>query len=116
MSLLRSVQSFCSIVINIIQCCCFFCFFFFFFFFLQSLNVQLDAISLGMRPGPKVKIFSMLNSAEHEIQHLRDLKQEASLFVGILVFMSLFKFLSIELSMKRVSNLGACIMLLGYPQ
>ena len=62
-------------------------------------------------PGPKViKTFSMLNSAEHEIillinvkmpiivciltfismkmQHLRDLKQYTSSFAGILAFMS----------------------------
>ena len=36
------------------------------------------------------------------VQHLRDLNQEASLFVGILVLKSNWKLCSAELSIKKV--------------
>ena len=62
------------------------------------------------------KTFSMLNSAEHEIYHahkvnvkmphLRDLKQEASSFAGILVFMSRWNFVLIWVRHEKSSGLS----------
>ena len=46
---------------------------------------------------------------------MRDLKEETSLFVGILVFMNSSNFMLVELSMEKVytCNLGASYLLIN---